>query len=356
MASVMTGKFLQATPGSSSYHYDGSNRRFFEGWYFRVSLPDARESFAWMYSAEDEGSSKFKAAPWEGKRFPGVGAQIMGPREGYLCQSPGGKVVPTCSWKYSTRPVFGWGDVAGPQKSTAGWLGAFPVFEPHWQICMAGGVSTGWIQWGDERFDFVDAPSYCEKNWGGSFPQKWFWVQCNVFEGVTGHMALTAGGGKRGLPIVPNATEEVAMIGIHYLGKFYEFVPWHGEVRWKISPWGSWVMSAYNDDHEVELEATTRDGGTVLLAPSNNEGLTPLCRDTFYGDLRVAIWQRLAGGQRGQLVVEATSDMAALEVGNGPWYTPWENSASMNGVQKALIGLPLDMESTLVGPLRPPGL
>jgi len=35
---------------------------------------------------------------------------------------------------------------------------------------------VGWIEWGDQRFEFEDAPSYCEKNWGGSFPQKWFWV------------------------------------------------------------------------------------------------------------------------------------------------------------------------------------
>lgn len=34
----------------------------------------------------------------------------------------------------------------------------------------------GWIEWGDQRFEFKDAPSYCEKNWGGSFPKKWFWV------------------------------------------------------------------------------------------------------------------------------------------------------------------------------------
>lgn len=53
------------------------------------------------------------------------------------------ETVKSARWEYSTRPVFGWGDVGGKQKSTAGWLAAFPVFEPHWQICMAGGLSTG---------------------------------------------------------------------------------------------------------------------------------------------------------------------------------------------------------------------
>jgi tocopherol cyclase len=53
------------------------------------------------------------------------------------------ETVPTAKWEYSTRPTYGWGDKGGEQKATAGWLAALPVFEPHWQICMAGGLSTG---------------------------------------------------------------------------------------------------------------------------------------------------------------------------------------------------------------------
>ena len=57
---------------------------------------------------------------------------------------------------------------------------------------MAHGRATGWITWGGERFEFEDAPSYAEKNWGGGFPDKWFWVQCDSFEG----------GGKSSLTVV----------------------------------------------------------------------------------------------------------------------------------------------------------
>jgi tocopherol cyclase len=47
---------------------------------------------------------------------------------------------------------------------------------------MAEGRATGWLQWGDERHEFTGAPAYAEKNWGGGFPSKWVWVQCNTFE------------------------------------------------------------------------------------------------------------------------------------------------------------------------------
>jgi len=38
-------------------------------------------------------------------------------------------------------------------------------------------------------------PQLIEKNWGGAFPQKWFWLNCNSFDGEP-DLALTAGGGR----------------------------------------------------------------------------------------------------------------------------------------------------------------
>jgi Tocopherol cyclase len=37
----------------SGYHWDSYSPNFFEGWYFRVSLPAVQQSFAFMYSLED---------------------------------------------------------------------------------------------------------------------------------------------------------------------------------------------------------------------------------------------------------------------------------------------------------------
>ncbi|CAK9166100.1 unnamed protein product [Ilex paraguariensis] len=262
----------------SGYHFDGSTRKFFEGWYFKVSIPELRQSFCFMYSVENpafrRNLSRLEEAQ-HGPRFTGVGAQILGAYDKYICQyteesqnfwgsrhelvlgntftapkdtRPPNKEVPpqefnrrvlegfqvtplwhqgficddgrtnyaetvkTARWEYSTRPIYGWGDVGAKQKSTAGWLAAFPVFEPHWQICMAGGLSTGWIEWDGERFEFQNAPSYSEKNWGGAFPRKWFWVQCNVFEGASGEVALTAAGGLRQLPGLSETFENAALV------------------------------------------------------------------------------------------------------------------------------------------------
>lgn len=407
----------------SGYHFDGTARLFFEGWYFKVSIRECRQTFCFMYSMENpafpNGMSALDKAI-HGPRFTGVGAQILGADDKYICQftpdsknfwgsrrelmlgntfvpggdsSPPNKEVPpqefskrvlegfqvspiwhqgfirddgrskhvqtvqSARWEYSTRPVYGWGDVKSKQKSTAGWLAAFPVFEPHWQICMACGLSTGWIEWDGELFEFENAPSYSEKNWGGGFPRKWFWVHCNVFDGVSGEVSLTAAGGLRKLPGLNDIFESPALIGVHYEGSFYEFVPWNGTVSWEISPWGFWRMSAENDAYMVELEATTREPGTPLRAPTIEGGLVTACQDTCYGDLKLQMWERRYDGSKGKLILDATSNMAAVEVGGGPWFSSWKGKSSSPELLSQALRVPVDVESFFPVPiLRPPGL
>ncbi|PON37269.1 Tocopherol cyclase [Parasponia andersonii] len=408
----------------SGYHFDGTGRKFFEGWYFKVSIPGRRQSFCFMYSVENP-AFRGKLTPLEvlqfGPRFTGVGAQILGADDKYICQfseesrsfwgsrhelmlgntftagegkKPPNKEVPpqefnrrvlegfqvtplwhqgficddgrsnyvdtvkTARWEYSTRPIFGWGDVGSKQKSTAGWLAAFPVFEPHWQICMAGGLSTGWIEWDGERFEFENAPSYSEKNWGGAFPRKWFWVQSNVFKGVTGEVALTAAGGLRQLPGLTDLFENAALVGVHYEGKFYEFVPWNGVVSWEISSWGYWYIAAENDTHMVELEATTEHSGTALRAPTAEAGLAPACKDTCVSELKLQLWERKYDGSKGKIILDVTSDMAAVEVGGGPWFNTWKGKTSSPELIRQALNIPVDVEGffNLVPPFKPPGL
>lgn len=53
---------------------------------------------------------------------------------------------------------------------------------------------------------------------------------------------------------------------------------------------------------QVELEGTTKDSGTALLCPTES-GLAPLCRDTFFGDLKLEIWERTSSGGRGKVKI-----------------------------------------------------
>lgn len=344
----------------SGYHWDGSSRRFFEGWYYRVTLPDCGQTFAFMYSIED---------PIGGTPYSGGAAQILGPEDEYLCRtfpevrsfwswrsrlglghwdsnatgsprylSPetfeqvvqeGYQATATwhqgvlkepsgvsARWQYQIRPVYGWGNPNRIQQSTAGWLSSLQIFEPGWQILMAHGLATGWIEWQGDRYEFDQAPAYGEKNWGGAFPQKWFWINCNCFEDEP-DLALTAGGGRRG---VLWWMESVAMVGIHYQGKFYEFVPWNAEVNWCISPWGFWEMRAQSRGYSVTVRGTTDLLGTPLRAPTL-DGLQFVCKDTMRGVVALELCDRA-----NRLIVSATSMLGGLEVGGAPWDEIWHAS------------------------------
>lgn len=348
----------------SGYHWDSSSRRFFEGWYYRVTLPDRGQTFAFMYSIED---------PSGGKPYSGGAAQILGANDQYLWRTfPDVKqfwassdvlelghwgktdlqtqpiwllpseferhiqqgyqanatwnqgiihdpVSGSCRWQYKIEPVYGWGDQNAAQQSTAGLLSFLQIFEPGWQILMAHGLATGWIEWNGYTYEFTNAPAYSEKNWGGAFPQKWFWLNCNSFDGES-DLALTAGGGRRG---VLWWMESVAMVGLHYRGKFYEFVPWNSEVHWDIQPWGSWKMQAKNSQFEIQLTGTTTLPGTQLRAPTQ-DGLRFCCRDTMQGQLRLELRRSQPSGS--QLILEANSSLCGLEVGGAPWDTPWQSN------------------------------
>lgn len=352
-----------STHPHSGYHWNGGGQRFFEGWYVRVTVPDRQSSFAFMYSIED---------PLGGQPHSGGAVQILGVNDEYLCRTfpnvqgfwatpdrlnlghwgrgaesqgqpcylspdafdrtihsgyqltetwhqgrlsePDGR---SATWQYQVQPVYGWGNqYKAPQQATAGLLSFLPIFEPGWQVLMAHGQATGWIDWNETRHEFKNAPIYAEKNWGGAFPQKWFWIQCNAFADQP-DLTLTAGGGRRK---VLGWMESVGMIGLHYQGKFYEFVPWNSTVHWQIAPWGHWHVWAETDRHRVNVLGTTSRSPVAVRVPTE-QGMIFACRDTTRGDLQVELRDR----DSDRLILKATSTFAGLETGGSSWDAVWRS-------------------------------
>ena len=113
------------------------------------------------------------------------------------------------------------------------------------------------------------------------------------------------------------------MIGVHYRGTFYEFVPWNAKVTWNIQPWGKWEMQATNSEYEITLVGTTDLPGTPLRAPTEN-GLQFVCKDTMRGQLNLKLSRRNKG--KSSLILEAQSSLCGLETGGGGWDGSWVSS------------------------------
>jgi tocopherol cyclase len=348
----------------SGYHWRGGKSRFFEGWYYRVTLPECGQSFAFMYSIED---------PVGNQPHSGGAVQILGINDEYLCRSfPDVKgfwasydrlalrhfnpakikirpqIVPTdnffqvvsqgyqatatynqgaiadlgsgnsCRWHYQIAPVHGWGNPALHQ-ATAGWLSFLPIFEPGWQVLMASGKATGWIEWNQQRYEFTNAPAYTEKNWGGAFPQKWFWINCNSFADEP-DLSLTAVGAYRQ---VLWWMECVGTIGLHYRGQFYEFSTLKSQLNWWVAPWGSWELQGMNDRYQLNLTGSTDLEGNYVRVPTQ-KGLVFACRDTTRGKLKIQMRDRFSH----KILLDTQSDLAGLEVGGEDWHQIWHYASS----------------------------
>lgn len=320
-----------------------------EGWYYRLTIPDEGVSFAIIISIEDPGTnSPLKLACvqvigpndqylvqadrddtkfWAWKHQQGlgctfewnedrVGAEEMSkvtalqPAVWREIAESGFQILPTqfngkirghdgsmggvldgqgvpgsCDFDFTLEAVCGWGDVAGPQRSTGGWLSFFSVFEPHWQVTLADARATGSLTWRNTTFMFENVPFYAEKNWANALPRKWFWTQCNFFTNYR-DLTVTGGGGIRSIPF--GRTESLGMICVHYKGRFYEGVPWTGPMEWNVDMWGRWVLkggSVFSDrPFEVQVEYhcdPVADPGLVFRAPTPDEGMVYFCRGAF---------------------------------------------------------------------------
>jgi tocopherol cyclase len=347
----------------SGYHWHDRDDRFFEGWYYRVTIPELAKSFAFMYSIDD---------PIGDRLHSGGAAQILTSEDEYLCRTfpdlnkfwaakshlelghwgktdlnkqpqlltpsafkqnihQGYQATATlnqglirdpssnsyCRWLYQIEPIYGWGNPQLPQQATAGLLSYLPIFEPGWQILMAHGLATGAIDWNGKYYEFTNVPAYMEKNWGRSFPQKWFWINCNSFTEES-DLALTAVGGKRQ---VLWWKESPGLIGLHYQGKFYQFVLWNAEISWQVQPWGEWKMQAYSREYQIEIMGETEDLGSLVRVPTEN-GLAFCCRDTMQGQLSLELREAT-----GKIIVKASSSLAGLEIGGAPWEQAWLSSS-----------------------------
>jgi hypothetical protein len=258
-------------------------------------------------------------------------------------------------FNFDIIPYIGWGGgVEARQYSTAGWLAAFPIFEPHYQVLISKGiVSSGYLTVEETKqalpnavptssspspttttmttttvssyYNLTDATVYLEKNWGASFPSAWWWIQANTFvsqpstttnndddddDDDEDDLCVTSTGAKRRIPLfLPREKEEeVALIGLHWKGQFLPFPT----VQWNVQ-WGKWQVSGSYQEYSVELMGTCcpdRDKGVPIRCPTHH-GMKEIAVETFQGTLRVQLFHQ------GKLVLDKTSYEACLEVGGG---------------------------------------
>merc|ERR1719273_3085763 len=121
-------------------------------------------------------------------------------------------------------------------------------------------------------------------------------------------------------------------------------------MKWDVDTWGYWAMTGRctkgERKVEVELRATCNSPGVKLRAPTKDEGLVYFCRDSFYASVELSMWdlkwdESAKDYKRGDAIVDkAQSDLCAVEVGGGPWWSRWTAVSNMKQPMRALVRLP----------------
>ena len=188
-----------------------------------------------------------------------------------------------------------------------GVFSAVPFLNQYWQPYRLGGSATGSISADGEVWSLEGATTYCEKNWGAGFPDRWWWGQAHDFDGADVSVAFSGGVLRLG-PVAGSVGGAVVRLG----GRVIRITP-PASVRSSAGA-GRWRVRARSPRYAIDL-----DGDGTALDPHVLPVPLPAERRNVDTD-----FEHLAGRlhcvvREGRTVLfEGTSELAGLEVGSLP--------------------------------------
>ncbi len=184
----------------------GRERHYFEGWYFKVVVPEQQLAYAFIpgisYDAAGKGHAFLQvlngvAATSEYHEYateafrpdPDRFALELGPHT----FSPGGLKIdlPDLQLDLSFDGVMPW-----PARTLApgvmGWYGFVPGMQCYHGLVSFHHRTLGSIRVGEQVYDAAGGVGYTEKDWGTGFPDAWIWGQSNHLSGTARPASLMA--------------------------------------------------------------------------------------------------------------------------------------------------------------------
>ncbi|MBC6996685.1 tocopherol cyclase family protein [Neolewinella lacunae] len=184
----------------------GRQRRYFEGWYFKIVVPEHNLAYAFIpgisYDAEGEGHAFLQvldgvAATSAYHRYPTADfrpaadhfALELGPHA--FATDRLRIALPDLQLDLAFTDVIGW-----PKRPLApgvmGWYGFVPRMQCYHGLVSLHHGLRGTISVGGQKYSAAGGTGYTEKDWGSGFPAAWIWCQSNHLSGTTGPASLMA--------------------------------------------------------------------------------------------------------------------------------------------------------------------
>lgn len=277
------------------YHWDGFSNPFFEGWFFRLTVPDKDLSFAFLYGVRNPGADR----PEDGEAF----VVALG-SDGTLIQ----ELLPVSSFSASRQMLdvtvggnrataeYLTGAVADdnhsvawnltvtesdPWPDTMGILTNIPFLPVNWYVGALQARAEGEIVWNGTRYDVTGAPLFQDHNWAGMFPEAYIWLQAMDFPDDTEALAFSGGdlGVVDGGMLIWHRDDEPIEVRSQDLTSWMDI---------EVDPAAQQVTVTVTRNEERFVLTGSQAGATVLALPAPTlAGFTSYSRMTLTGRLRV---------------------------------------------------------------------
>jgi len=258
------------------YHGWGRDKRYFEGWYFKVVSESEDRAFAFIpgIAMNEEGDKQAFIQVLDGKKLTAeyhkFKASDFHPEPGKFELEIAGNHFSNCRILLDIPEIKGEltfnGNVGWPRKwYSPGIMGPYsfvPLMECYHGILSMDHIIKGSLRIGHEEIDFTDGRGYIEKDWGKSFPSAYIWLQTNHFSKPGTSLKVSVA------KIPWMGTSFTGFIaGLFVNGQLFRFTTYNSTHLLKSFADGERVeLIMQNKKYRLEITAR-RDSATELASP-----------------------------------------------------------------------------------------
>lgn len=309
-------KRWKATWNPDMYHGWGRQKKYFEGWYFKIV--DSTEQYAFAIipgiAMETDGSKKAFIQILDGKQCKAVyhdftEAQFQPSDQKFEVQvdqnSFSGNGIelnlPELKGKLKFHNPYPWPKMLGAP-GIMGWYSFVPFMQCYHGVVSMHHSLEGQLNVNGHTVDFTGGKGYLEKDWGESFPSSWIWMQTNHFE-KDQSISLMA------------SVARIPWLGSHFIGyivgflvdgKLHRFATYTGAMM-NAQLEKDVVRLAFKDrQHRLEIIAHKAEGGDLISPISGH--MTGKVNESMQAKIEVKLFKK------DQLIFSGTGRNSGLEV------------------------------------------
>lgn len=310
----------QATFDPSRFQGWGRRRSYFEGWYFKVVIPEQHLAYAFIpgisYDADGKGHGFLQVLNGveTTSTYHRYEVEAFRPASDRFSLALGDHLFSRDRLVINLdrlqldlhllQPIPWASSVSAP--GIMGWYGYVPKMQCyHGLVSFHHGLS-GTIRVNDTTYQASGGVGYTEKDWGSGFPNAWVWAQSNHLSGTTSPASLMV------------SVASIPWLGSSFTGFLATFYL-EGELH-LFTTWAQSRVQTRFDEEQGKVELTftkpgkrlvvlgTPEAGGDLVSPITAGGMTGKINESLRGELEVAFYVK------GQLAYEGLASWAGLEV------------------------------------------